>query len=392
MSSSHLMNTYKRLPITFERGEGVWLYDKAGNRYLDALSGIAVCGLGHSHPAVTKAIQTQAEKLIHTSNLYQIEAQNKLADLLATATGLTESFFCNSGAEAVEAALKLSRLYGHKKGIDSPQLLVMSGAFHGRTLATISAGGNARVQAGFEPLVPGFLRVRYNDIDAVRAMAEAQADIVGVLVEPIQGEGGIIVPSTDYLKHLRAICDEKEWLLILDEVQTGMGRTGTLFAYQADNILPDIVTLAKGLANGVPIGACVAQSHVADLFHPGKHGSTFGGNPLACSAAIATLTTLQTEKLWENAKEKGELLLKGLKEKLKGNPHVLDIRGRGLMIGIELDMPCRDILNLALEKRLLFNITAEKVIRLLPPLIIENEQIQTILETLPELINQFTTV
>lgn len=386
----HLMNTYNRLPISFERGEGVWLWDTEGNKYLDALSGIAVCGLGHTHPAVTAAIQQQAAKLIHTSNLYRIPNQTRLGIELCRLTGLDRAFFCNSGAEAVEAALKLARLYGHAKEIESPQVVVMTSAFHGRTLATVSAGGNVKTQQGFEPLMPGFVRVHYNDIEALRNVANSRDDVVAVLLEPIQGEGGIRVPSENYLNHIRAICNERDWLMILDEVQTGMGRTGTLFAYQAHRILPDMITVAKGLANGVPIGACVAQEHVAELFKPGKHGSTFGGNPLACAAALATLKELEDHQWWDNAKKQGEILLHGLKERLKNHPHVVDIRGKGLMIGIELDRPCRDILNLALEKRLLFNITSEKVIRLLPPLIIEDEHVNIILNTLPGLIDAFT--
>lgn len=385
----YLMNTYNRLPISFDHGKGVWLFDSEGNKYLDALSGIAVTGLGHAHPAVTEAIQSQAAKLLHTSNLYRIPLQAELAAVLARISGLDRSFFCNSGAEAVECALKLARLYGHEMGIELPQILVMTSAFHGRTLSTISASGNAKIQAGFEPLMPGFIRVRYNDIDAVRAIADSDDTIVAVMLEPIQGEGGIHVPSEDYLNHLREICDEKEWLLILDEVQTGMGRTGTFFSYQSNGILPDIVTMAKGLANGVPIGACIAKESVAALFKPGKHGSTFGGNPLACAAALATIGAIEKNKLWENAKNQGEALMKGLKAKLKDNPHVKDIRGKGLMIGIELDRPCRDILGLALEKRLLFNITSEKVIRLLPPLIFEDEHVKYVLDTLPGLIEAF---
>lgn len=385
----HIMHTYNRLPISFEYGKGVWLFDDKGNKYLDALSGIAVCGLGHAHPAVTKAIQEQAEKLLHTSNLYRIPNQTMVANLLSEFTGLDRSFFCNSGAEAVECAIKLARLYGHEREIEFPHILVMTGSFHGRTMATISASGNAKIQEGYAPLMPGFIRVRYNDVDAIRAIAEGNDNIVAVLVEPIQGEGGIRVPADNYLNHVREICDEHEWLLILDEVQTGMGRTGTLFNYQSHGIQPDILTLAKGLANGIPIGACVAKEHVAELFKPGKHGSTFGGNPLSCAAAIATLKTITNNKLWENAKHQGETLLKGLKEKLKGHPHVVDIRGRGLMIGIELDRPCRPILDLALEKRLLFNITSEKVIRLLPPLIFEDEHTKYVLDTLPGLIDAF---
>lgn len=387
---SHLMNVYKRLPVTFERGEGVWLWDTDGNKYLDALSGIAVTGLGHSNPAVIQAIQTQATKLIHTSNLYQIANQEKLADVLCRLTGLSQAFFCNSGAEALETAIKLARLYGHQQGIDFPHIVVMADAFHGRTLATISAGGSKKVQAGFEPLVEGFVRVPYNDIAAIEAIANTHNNIAAVLVEPVQGESGIIVPDENYLKEIRKICSEQGWVMILDEVQTGLCRTGTLFAYQAYDFLPDILTVAKALGNGVPIGACLATKEAGDLFKPGNHGSTFGGNPLSTAAALATLKEMETHKLWENAARQGKVLLQGLKDKLKAHPAIKNIRGKGLMIGIELDRPCRDILLLALKKRILFTVSNETVIRLLPPLIINDEEVQKIIDTVPELINEFT--
>lgn len=386
----HLMNTYRRLPVTFSRGEGVYLYDTEGNRYLDALGGIAVCVLGHSYPSVVEAIQTQAAKLIHTGNLYQIENQQLLGDLLCRLTGLDKAFFCNSGAEAVECALKLIRLYGHQRGFELPKIVVMNNAFHGRTFATLSAGGNKKVHEGFEPLMPGFLHVPFNDTEILENLAQTHKDIAAVMLEPIQGEGGIYVPHADYLKKVRAICDKHHWLMVLDEVQSGMGRTGTLFAYQAKHITPDILTVAKGLANGVPIGACLAKAKIADLFQPGNHGSTFGGNPLATAAGLATLEAIESKKLWNNAKHMGEMLLNGLKEKLKGHPHVVEIRGQGLMLGIELDRACRPILNLALNKRLLFNVTRDKVIRLLPPLIIEESHVREIIRVLPELINEFT--
>lgn len=389
----HLMNVYRRLNIGFERGEGVWLWDTEGNKYLDALSGIAVCGLGHAHPAVTKAIQTQAAKVIHTSNLYQIPNQSELADRLCRLTGLSKAFFCNSGAEAVEAAIKLARIYGHSKGLETPHIVVMTGAFHGRTMATLTAGNNKKFQEGYAPLLPGFIRAPYNDIAALQKLANSHKDICAIIVEPVQGESGIHVPSDDYLTQIRALCDEKQWLMILDEVQSGMGRTGKLFAYQHyASLLPDIITVAKGLANGVPIGACVAREPVASLFHPGNHGSTFGGNPLACSAAIATLQEIESKKLWENAKKQGDILLQGLKEKLKNHPNVKAIRGKGLMVGVELDKPCRDILTLALKEGLLFNIANETVIRLLPPLIIETPEIQRIITTLPKLIDAWAAI
>jgi len=385
----HLMNTYQRLNVAFERGEGVWLWDMEGKKYLDALAGIAVTVLGHANPAVTQAIQQQASKILHTSNLYHIPKQTELANELSRLSGLDQAFFCNSGAEALETALKLIRLYGHSIDIEFPQVIVMQGAFHGRTFATLSAGGNTKVQAGYDPLVPGFIRVPFNDIEAILRIADTHSDVAAVLLEPIQGEGGIQVPSDDYLVKVRDICDTNGWLMAIDEVQTGMGRTGSLFNYQAHGILPDILSLAKGLANGIPIGACIAKKEVGDLFKPGKHGSTFGGNPLACSAALATLKEIEKHKLWENAKKQGDALLKGLNTKLEKHPHVKGIRGKGLMIGIELDKPCRDILPLALKQGLLFNVTRDTVIRLVPPLILGDEHVKTIIDTLPLLIDQF---
>lgn len=392
------MNVYRRLPVAFERGEGVWLWDTEGNQYLDALSGIAVCGLGHAHPAVTQAIQEQAAKLLHTSNVYQIPSQSALAEKLCRLAGLDQAFFCNSGAEAIEATLKLIQLYGHQKGISFPQTVVMSNAFHGRTLATIAAGGSQKAQEGFEPLMPGFIRVPYNHVTALENMADPQ-NIAAVLVEPIQGESGIQVPDQTYLTEIRRICNKNGWLMALDEVQTGLGRTGTLFAYQqaahedpsssSPHLLPDILALAKGLGNGVPIGACIAKETVASLFQPGKHGSTFGGNPLCTAAALATIKEIETNQLWENAAIQGKKLLQGLQEKLINHPHVKAIRGKGLMIGIELDRPCRDIMLLGLKKRLLFTVSNETVIRLLPPLIINEMHVQKIINTLSEIIDEY---
>lgn len=387
----HLMTTYKQLPVAFERGEGVWLWDTEGNKYLDALSGIAVTSLGHANPAVVQAIQTQATKIIHSSNLYQITNQNLLADTLCRLSGFDKAFFCNSGAEAVETAIKLTRLYGHQKGIDEPLVVVMSGAFHGRTMATITAGGSAKAKEGYEPLLPGFLRVPYNDIPALNAAIAQHANIVAIMVEAVQGESGIIVPDENYLPEIRSICTKHQLLMILDEVQTGMGRTGSLFAYQAyPNLLPDVITLAKALANGLPIGACLATESASALFKPGSHGSTFGGNPLSCAAALATLKEFETHKYWINAKKLGDVLLQGLKEKLKDHPHVKVVRGKGLMVGIELDRPCREILLLGLKKRLLFTVSNETVIRLLPPLISQPEHIEQIINILPDIIDEFT--
>jgi len=383
------MATYKRLPVTFARGEGVWLWDTEGRRYLDALSGIAVCGLGHAHPAVREALCEQAGRLIHTSNLYQIAAQETLGETLTTLAGMDRVFFANSGAEANEAAIKLARLHAHRRGIESPAILVMESSFHGRTLATLSATGNRKVQAGFEPLVQGFVRVPYNDLAAVESAAALRPNLAAVLVEPIQGEGGINVPADDYLVRLRELCDRHGWLLMVDEIQTGMGRTGRLFAHQHAGIHPDVMTLAKGLGNGVPIGACLARGAAAEVLGPGSHGSTFGGNPLACRAAQAVLATLAEGHLCERAAEMGAYLQIGLRERLAGLDAVRQVRGRGLMIGVELDRPCAELVGQALEAGLLINVTAERVIRLLPPLIIEREQADLLLGELSRLIRAF---
>ncbi len=384
-----LMATYKRQPVTFARGEGAWLWDTDGRRYLDALSGIAVCGLGHAHPAVRDALCEQAGLLIHTSNLYQIAEQQALGEALTAYAGMDRVFFSNSGAEANEAAIKLARLHAHHRGLKDPAILVMDGSFHGRTLATLSATGNRRVQAGFEPLVQGFVRVPYNDIAAVETAAANRPNIAAVLVEPIQGEGGIVIPAGDYLPRLRALCDTHGWLLMLDEIQTGMGRTGVPFAYQDSGIRPDVMTLAKGLANGVPIGACLARGAAADVFGPGNHGSTFGGNPLACRAARAVLDTLNAEGLPQRAADLGEYLLAGFRMRLEGLAGVVEVRGRGLMLGIELDRPCPDLVAQALSAGLLINVTAERVIRLLPPLILDQAQADLLLDGLSDLVGTF---
>jgi len=383
------MATYKRLPVTFQRGSGAWLWDTAGKRYLDALSGIAVCGLGHAHPAVRAALCDQAGTLLHTSNLYGIAAQQALGDALTQAAGMDRVFFANSGAEANEAAIKLARLHGHRCGIEVPHILVMENSFHGRTLATLTATGNPKVQAGFEPLVPGFLRVPYADIEAVEQIAQDQPQVVAVLVEPIQGEGGINLPGSDYLNQLRVICDQRGWLLMLDEIQTGMGRTGRLFAHQHNAILPDVMTLAKGLGNGMPIGACLARGPAAEVLGPGSHGSTFGGNPLACRVAATVLGVLAEERLAERAAELGTRILQGLRERLATTPGVVDLRGMGLMIGVELDRPCAELVEQALAAGLLINVTAERVIRLLPPLVLTDEDAQLLISRLSDLILRF---
>jgi len=386
--SEFLMATYNRLPVTFDRGEGVWLWDTSGKRYLDALAGIAVCGLGHAHPAVHEALCDQAARLIHTSNIYGIAEQEALGAQLCALAGMDRVFFANSGAEANEAAIKLARLHAHRRGIENPSILVTEGSFHGRTLATLSATGNRKVRAGFEPLVQGFVRVPYDDIEAVETAAANRANIVAMLVEPIQGEGGINIPAPDYLERLRAICDREGWLLILDEIQTGMGRTGTLFAYQQTSVRPDVVTLAKGLANGVPIGACLARGAAAEVFGPGSHGSTFGGNPLACRAARAVLDVIEREDLCRQAAERGQQLRDGFQAALGHRKEVVAIRGRGLMIGIELDQPCAPLVAEALAAGLLINVTAERVVRLLPPLILSSAEAEQLIGDLSRLIER----
>jgi len=388
--TSHIMPTYNRLPVTFVRGEGAWLLDENNNRYLDAISGIAVCNLGHAHPAVHRAICQQSEKLLHTSNIYKIAAQECLADKLTEKSGMDNVFFCNSGAEANEAAIKLARKYGHENGIDNPAIIVMEKSFHGRTLATLSATGNAKIQQGFAPLVEGFVRVPYNDISAIKQALEQNKNIVAVLVEPIQGEGGINIPAADYLNQIRSLCDQHALLMMLDEIQTGIGRTGKFLAFQHNNIRPDVCTLAKALGNGVPIGACLARGNAAQLLIAGNHGSTFGGNPLACSAALAVLATLDEENLIEQAQQKGQAICTGFIEQLQNNKHIVDIRHKGLMIGIELDRPCAELVKSALQQRLLINVTNETTIRLLPPLIIDEQQIKLLVDTLSSLVNEFT--
>lgn len=386
---SHVMNTYARLPISLVKGEGVWVWDDADNKYLDALAGIAVNGLGHCHPQLVKAITEQVKTLIHVSNIYHIPQQEKLADLICEISGMDQVFFANSGAEANEAAIKLARLYGHKKGLHDSKIIVMEKSFHGRTLATLSATGNAKVQRGFEPVVSGFLRAEYGNLEAIKTLARQYNNISAILVEPVQGEGGIHLMPASYLQGLRQICDENDWLLMLDEVQCGIGRTGTWFAFQHAGILPDVMSLAKGLGSGVPIGASVVAGKATNLFQPGNHGSTFGGNPLVCAAGLATIQTMQEEKLLENAVKMGSLIQAQLSAALKGVEGVMDIRGQGLMIGVELVKPCGELVKLALAKGLLINVTADKVIRLVPPLIIQAHEVTMLVEKLSELICQF---
>lgn len=387
--NEYLMKNYAPMAVTFEKGEGALLWDNNGKEYLDALSGIAVTSLGHNHPNVTRAIQSQAEKLLHTSNLYSIERQQELSELLCQKAGMDKVFFSNSGAEANEAAIKLARLYGHNNEIDEPCIVVMEHSFHGRTLATLSATGNRKVQAGFEPLVRGFVRAPYNNIDALKNIAQNNMNVVAVMLEPVQGEGGVHIPDDDYLTQVRDICNQNNWLMILDEIQTGIGRTGHWFAYQQHQIKPDIVTSAKALGNGVPIGACLAHGLAADLFHPGNHGSTFGGNPLACAAAIATIKSIESDDLLTRCSTLSSNILKQFRDELSDLQGIKDIRAAGLLIGIELEHDCTELVAQALEKGLLINVTAGNVIRLLPPFVITDEQASQIVNMTCDLIKDF---
>jgi acetylornithine/N-succinyldiaminopimelate aminotransferase len=383
------MSSYQRLPVAFVRGEGVWLWDTERRRYLDAVGGIAVCALGHAHPVVARAVAEQAAVLVHTSNLFRIPLQERLAERLVALSGMDQAFFCISGAEANEAAIKIARLLGHERGLETPAIVVMEGAFHGRTLATLTATGDRKVQAGFEPLVQGFVRVPYGDLEALRAVGANRREIVAVLCEPIQGESGVVMPPPGYLAGLREVCDRHRWLLMLDEVQTGMCRTGRWFAFQHEGVTPDVMTLAKSLGNGVPIGACLARGAAAGLIRPGKHASTFGGNPLACRAALAVLDILEQGRLAERAAELGEALLERLRRALGGVAGVVEIRGRGLIIGVMLDRPCGELVERALGLGLLINVTAERVVRLLPPLILSNAEAADLVERLGNVIREF---
>lgn len=386
---SNLMNTYLQLPVTFARGEGVWLWDETGKRYLDALAGVAVCGLGHCHPKLVAALCKQAGTLIHTSNLYHIGRQEQLASRLAALSGLDNAFFCNSGAEANEAAIKLARLYGHGRNIDLPTIIVMEKSFHGRTMATLTASGNRKVQAGFEPLLTGFARVPYNDLEAVAQVGVHNKNVVAILVEPYQGEGGVNVPEASYLQGLRHLCDQNGWLLMLDEVQCGIGRSGKWFAFQHSGIMPDVITLAKGLGSGVPIGACLAKGTAAEVFKPGNHASTFGGNPLVCAAALTTLEVIEEDDLLRNAMEVGDFMRSMFRAQLAGLPDVRQIRGQGLMIGIELSKPCGELVKEALKRGLLINVTSDKVVRLLPPLVMRRNEAEQVVDTLSALVKEF---
>jgi acetylornithine aminotransferase len=374
MPDQYLMPTYANPLVDFERGEGPWLYDSAGRQYLDALSGIAVCNLGHAHPAVTAALAEQAATLVHTSNLFGIPAQRELAKQLVAVSGMEQAFFCNSGAEANECALKIARAWGHQQGVDQPAVVVMERSFHGRTLATLSATGNRKVQAGFEPLVPGFRRAPFGDLQAVEAVARNESDVVAVLVEPVLGEGGVVIPQPGYLAGLRRICDEQGWLLMLDEIQTGMCRSGRWFAHEYEGIRPDVMSVAKALGNGVPIGACLARGPAADVLGAGSHGSTFGGNPLACRAALAVLEVMQNQQLAARAEQLGERIAGGLSAALADHPRVSEVRHLGMLIGIQMDRPAAALVELALAEGLVINVTAGSVVRLLPPLILSDDE------------------
>ncbi len=382
---SHVMNTYARQPVAFVRGEGVWLWDEAGKKYLDALAGIAVNTLGYAHPRLTRALTEQIGRLMHTSNLFRIPLQEAAADRLAEITGLDEVFFCNSGLEANEAAIKIARKYGHERGIAEPAIVVMEKAFHGRSLATLSATGSRKVQAGFEPLVSGFVRVPLNDLDAVRTLAEHNRNVAAVMVEPIQGEGGINVSRLDYLRGLKEICERRDWLFISDEVQCGLGRTGKWFVYQHAGFLPDVVPLAKGLGSGVPVGACVVGGRARGVFKPGNHGSTFGGNPLAMTAVVTTIDAIKEEGLLANAEKVGAVIRNGLSE-VHG---IAEIRGMGLMIGIELGQPCGELVKQALDAGLVINVTADNVIRMLPPLVMTPAEGRMVVDRLAPLVLSF---
>lgn len=386
-SSPHLMPTYARQPVSFRRGQGARLWDTEGIEYLDAIAGVAVTSLGHAHPEIAADIAEQAGELLHTSNMYRIEWQERLAARLCALSGMQQAFFCNSGAEANETALKLARLHGNARQVAQPQVLVMDNSFHGRSLATLAATGNPAVQRGFEPLMPGFVRVPYDDIAAVRRAAVHVPGIVAVLVEPVQGEGGVRVPSAGYLQALRALCDEHDWLLMVDEVQTGLGRTGTWFGFQHAGIEPDVVTLAKALGNGLPIGACLARGTAAELFSPGQHASTFGGNPLACRIGCTVLDIMERENLPARAAQLGHRLLASLQEALGEHPQVVAVRGLGLMLGIELQRPCAELVGRARdEQRLLVSVTRGTTLRLLPPLICDEAQIDEIVARLVRLL------
>ena len=388
--SSALMPIYNRLPVAFERGSGVWLTDTQGEKYLDALAGIAVCGLGHSHPAVSKTLCEQAAKLIHTSNTYHIPGQETLASDLARLSGMDQVFFSNSGAESNEAAIKMTRLYSRTKGIDQPIIIAMNNAFHGRTMATLSLSGSERLQIGFEPLLEQFIHIPFNDISALEnAVKQHRKNIVAIMLEPIQGDGGIQIATPIFLQRIRNYCDQYDWLMILDEVQTGLCRTGPWFAYQRYNLLPDIITIAKTLGNGFPIGAYCSRGKANNIFTIGKHGSTFAGSALACAVAITVINTLEKENISAHVKMIGDYLITKLHAAFDKHPHIVSIRGQGLMVGIELDRECRNIPRIGLNHRLLFNVVSNNTIRLLPALILKEAEADEICHRLVKTIDEF---
>jgi len=386
----YLMSAYGRLPVTIARGEGVTLWDDQGKQYLDALSGIAVCGLGHANPAMAAALTEQLNSLLHVSNLYREPLQESLGERLCKVAGMDKAFFCNSGAEANEASIKIARLHGHNKNIETPTIIVTDTAFHGRTLATIAATGNEKVQHGFGPLTPGFTVVPYNDIDAIKKLASQRNDIVAMLIEPVQGEGGINVPDDGYLEAVRSVCDDNDWLFMLDEIQSGMGRTGKWFAHQHTNMQPDVMSVAKALGNGVPIGACLARGAAAELIQPGSHGTTFGGNPLASRAGLTVIGEIEKHDLVNRAAELGERIQSGLNNRLHNRAGVVEVRGKGMMIGVELEQPCAELVQHALDAGLMINVAAGNVVRLLPPLVLTNDEADKIVDTVSDLIVAFT--
>jgi acetylornithine aminotransferase len=388
-ATSPLMNTYGRLPVAFSHGDGAWLFDTDGKRYLDCLSGIAVNTLGHNHPKLVAALREQVARIIHSSNLFEVPLQTQLGAKLVELSGMTNVFFCNSGLEANEAAIKIARKYGHEKGVALPEIVVFDKAFHGRSLATLSATGNAKVQKGFEPLVEGFVRIPLNDAAALQKVAAERPNVVAVFLEAIQGEGGIQAAGVEFLREARRVCDEKGWLLMIDEVQCGTGRTGKWFAHQWAGIKADVMPLAKGLGSGVPIGAVVAHGAAAEVFQPGNHGTTFGGNPLAMRAGLVTISTMEEDGLLKNAADVGGWLIETFRRELGALPGVAEVRGQGLMIGIELDRPCNELVKSALEAGLVLNVTADRVIRLLPPLIFTREHAQRLVDTLVPLVRAF---
>lgn len=384
-----LMAAYGRLPVTMQRGEGARLWDDQGREYLDALGGIAVCALGHADPAISEAVADQARQLMHVSNLYHIPQQEALGEALCRVAGMDKAFFCNSGAEANEACIKIARLHGHAKGIKTPTILVMDTAFHGRTIATISATGNPKIKAGFGPMLEGFEVVPFNDVSAIEAAATKRDDIVAIMVEPIQGEGGVNIPDAGYLTALRALCDQHDWLLICDEIQSGMGRTGQWFAHMSDNIQPDVMSVAKALGNGMPIGACLARGAAAELIQPGSHGTTFGGNPIACRVGLTVIQEMERRHLVARAGELGTRILEGFRNTLHNQPGIREIRGRGMIMGIELEIPCAELVGKALDAGILLNVTAGNVVRLLPPYILDDAEADELVRRISDLIIDF---